>query len=370
MGLELSPEVKMARKVILKHSLVVPFNLDDLVEQYAQIVYKKIPVDGVDGICLNLKRPGKTPTVIVNDDSPRTRQKFTLAHELGHIIMPWHLGTFIDDIDEDAVNPDTQYWELEREANRFASELLMPFDWIFSLYRKNSDPQFLFSQICGYCGVSEMAASIRLGAAIAEIEHLLMPKDWILKLYESNNDLADLQRAIVEVTKIPPKRVANQMVQHLPGKIAFCTENEHIVDGCGSTRDTHSHYQSEGEEFLKNPYPYFKSYSCYNSANLNTHWWVLNTDFVTPHDSRDWRDILDKIANEISPSQGIQKFKATINGKISGVNGNWERKNPGLGIEPFIKEVIQRFNNPHFQDFITHKDFLAFIRKRAEAFFQ
>lgn len=85
--------------------------------QYAIIIYKSIPVDGVDGVCLNLKTADKTPTVIVNADSARTRQKFTLAHELGHIIIPWHLGTFIDKVDESNGTSNTEYWVIEREAN-------------------------------------------------------------------------------------------------------------------------------------------------------------------------------------------------------------------------------------------------------------
>lgn len=106
------PEIKMARKIIKRHSLKVPFDLDGLVEQYAIIIYKSIPVDSVDGVCLHLKTAGKTPTVIVNADSVRTRQNFTLAHELGHIIIPWHLGTFIDKVDENNVTSNTEYWVL------------------------------------------------------------------------------------------------------------------------------------------------------------------------------------------------------------------------------------------------------------------
>ena len=142
MRLAQSPEIKMAQKIIKRHSLKIPFDLDSLVKKYATVIYKSISVDGVDGVCLHLKTAGKTPTVIVNMDSARTRQKFTLAHELGHIIIPWHLGTFIDKVDENNVNSNMEYWVLEREANRFASELLMPFDWIYSLYQTNSDPHF------------------------------------------------------------------------------------------------------------------------------------------------------------------------------------------------------------------------------------
>lgn len=369
MGIGLLPEIKMARKIIQKHSLTVPFNLDNLINKYAIIIYKAIQVDGVDGICLNLKTAGKTPTVIINTNSPETRQRFTLAHELGHIIIPWHLGTIIDDIDENAVHPNTEYWKLEREANRFASELLIPFEWIYSLYKKNSDPKFLLYQIREQCGVSETAASIRLQAAISEINGLLIPVDWILQLYGEYDNPAQAQKVIVEETNLHPKRVADHIIQHLPGKIAFCIESGNIVKGCGSTIDAHSYYQVEGKEFIKNPYPYYQNYFFYELNNLNFHWWVLDTNFQIPDDSRSWREILEKIANEISPSQGVQKFKITVNAKLSGVNGNWRRKKPGLGLEDFIKDAIQRFNNTDYEKFLNHPDFLIFIRKRSEAFF-
>ncbi len=369
MGLELLPEIKMARKVLQKHSLEVPFDIDNLVEKYAKIVYKHIPVDGVDGICLHLKTAGKTPTVIVNADSFRTRQKFTLAHELGHIIIPWHCGTFIDEIDENKIGSNTKYWELEKEANRFASELLMPFDWIFSLYKKNPDPEFLHSEICGYCGVSDIAASIRVRNAISEIEHLLIPTEWVLQLYNDYKDLARVQSEIVKGTRLSPKRVAEHMVQHLPGKVAFCIETNDIVIVCGSTRTTHSFHQWEGAEFIKAPYQYFQSYSVSRLYNVNTHWWVLDNSFDIPDDSRSWREILGQIASEISPSHGVERFKTTVNAQLSGAYGNWPRRNPGKGVEKFIEDSIQRFNNPDYIDFIQHPDFLSFIKKRSEALF-
>ncbi len=53
--------------------------------------------------------------VFLNGRMPKDRQRFTLAHELGHIIM--HIP-FID------IDPRR---DVEKEANRFASEFLMPF---------------------------------------------------------------------------------------------------------------------------------------------------------------------------------------------------------------------------------------------------
>lgn len=54
--------------------------------------------------------PGVPPVFMVNSEIPGDRARFTLAHELGHVIM--HDRTITED--------------MEQEADRFASEFLMP----------------------------------------------------------------------------------------------------------------------------------------------------------------------------------------------------------------------------------------------------
>jgi Zn-dependent peptidase ImmA (M78 family)/transcriptional regulator with XRE-family HTH domain len=63
-----------------------------------------VPVDAVSGC-----PPDEDPVVLLNAGTPGDRQRFTLAHELGHMVM--HSV------------PDP---EQEAQANRFAAELLMP----------------------------------------------------------------------------------------------------------------------------------------------------------------------------------------------------------------------------------------------------
>lgn len=53
--------------------------------------------------------PGLPPLVLINSDHPADRMRFTLAHELGHIVM----HRFPSD-------------SMEKEANRFASAFLIP----------------------------------------------------------------------------------------------------------------------------------------------------------------------------------------------------------------------------------------------------
>lgn len=70
-----------------------------------------IPTDfsgeAVDG--LTIRTPDLPPCIFINRNQPADRQRFTLAHEIGHLVM--HRLPSID---------------MEAEANAFAAQLLMP----------------------------------------------------------------------------------------------------------------------------------------------------------------------------------------------------------------------------------------------------
>lgn len=87
------------------------------------------PFDSEDISGLLYRSPGTAPIVGVNSSNPKVRQRFTVAHELGHLKL--HEGheliierlvrlNFRDATSSTATN------QQEIEANRFASELLMP----------------------------------------------------------------------------------------------------------------------------------------------------------------------------------------------------------------------------------------------------
>lgn len=75
---------------------------------------------------------GSTGVVFVNSDerNPISRRRFTAAHELGHFLLHRDRmtgGRWIGDTRETVREAgDGEAAEMEREANRFAAELLMP----------------------------------------------------------------------------------------------------------------------------------------------------------------------------------------------------------------------------------------------------
>lgn len=94
-----------------------------------------------------------------------TKGRFTLAHELGHYLLPHHRlalmrGTMRP---HGSINYliDKRSWKLEREADGFASSLLMP-ESAFSTYIKGKKFDFqLLKDIAGVFNVSLSAAALR-----------------------------------------------------------------------------------------------------------------------------------------------------------------------------------------------------------------
>ncbi|HEV7423573.1 MAG TPA: ImmA/IrrE family metallo-endopeptidase [Candidatus Paceibacterota bacterium] len=59
----------------------------------------------------------------VNDNQAMVRQRFTIAHELGHFLLGHDHDTHIDERFDESN-------QIERDANKFAAELLMPIDFL------------------------------------------------------------------------------------------------------------------------------------------------------------------------------------------------------------------------------------------------
>lgn len=105
----------------------------DVVEDAADLpVVVATLLDGLAGACVPL---GPTHLLFVNGTEPRVRQRFTLAHELGHY---WcrHDGELVVDTFETLAGRVTTPYEIE--ANAFAAEFLIP--KVALVGRFSSDP--------------------------------------------------------------------------------------------------------------------------------------------------------------------------------------------------------------------------------------
>lgn len=91
--------------------------------------------DGLAGACVPLG--GDMRLLCVNGTEPWVRQRFTLAHELGHSWCGHDAGVVVDTFETVAGRTTTPY---EIQANAFAAEFLIPKVALQARFRKGGDP--------------------------------------------------------------------------------------------------------------------------------------------------------------------------------------------------------------------------------------
>lgn len=139
-----------ARDLIKKHKIVKPpITLDALVKDEAP-GYEVILDDTFPNHLSGLTN-ARAKTIRINSNHPPLRRRFSLAHELGHIVLN-HNAILFQRIDEENIKD-----EFEREANEFAGELLMPIRMFKACYElvQNLDA------LAGLFEVSREAAYVR-----------------------------------------------------------------------------------------------------------------------------------------------------------------------------------------------------------------
>ena len=129
--------------------------------------------DNIDGF---LFRNGIEAVIGINRDRAAVRRRFTIAHELGHLLLHEQGQVHVDrgfrvrlrsGVSSEGTDQD------EMEANRFAAEILMPIDFLRNDLKRQefdlADDNELRSLARRY-GVSTQALAIRLNSLGYSIE--------------------------------------------------------------------------------------------------------------------------------------------------------------------------------------------------------
>ncbi|MEZ8274056.1 ImmA/IrrE family metallo-endopeptidase [Vibrio splendidus] len=306
-----------AKRLHQKYDLSLPVNLDDLAKEYAALTYTDIPMN-IDGVSAYLKVAGKRPQIFVNNDMPAKRQRFTLAHEIGHVVIPWHTGTIFDVTVINESDNNIEYWEIEKEANAFATELLMPSSWVEELVQQNSfDAAELHRQIVKTADVSDIAACLRL-------------------------------------------------IQFLPkGYIFINLDQGNYVQYSARSEGTIASNLSKGELFdIDKHYAY-----CENSSFVETfsgvyYWFKLPTDMKLPTNDGncDWRTILRSIFQDLSLDKPLEQRKTQqLNGVLGFANSLAKRSCPPSK-ERLFSACVQRLEGKSDLELLTnHPEFSKFL---------
>lgn len=315
----MNPEEKLAKRLLERHNIEPPYDLNELVINYANLHFVSFPSDfKVDGMSVNLKKSIQ-PDIYINTCRASTRIKFSIAHELGHVLIPWHKGNIVSHSDNLYSNntsnePQDEYWLIESEANRFAAELLLPTSWLqLKLDDINLDNfQNKIQNIIDEAGTSRYASLIKIfnilrqGFACAEIDE----SKKVIRSFVSNNTPAF--------------------------KLSYGTD-------CS----------------LEEPYPAYEQKKYFNLGNNQYILWTFKTFTVLSanEDSRSWR----KILNEILEETQLHEKKQSINAVLGSVYESIKN----LDDSEVFNIIMHRYHNKNeLLPFIQHPLSEQYIAKR------
>ncbi|MDU5274441.1 MULTISPECIES: ImmA/IrrE family metallo-endopeptidase [Peptoniphilus] len=107
-------------KKITYEEMLLPINVEDIIKYRPDIKVAKEDLLGLDGYSIYNDVTKKYVIALDNVNFELSRQRFTLAHELGHIFLQHHTKyKYLSD------------YVKEKSADAFAGELLMPRDMMY-----------------------------------------------------------------------------------------------------------------------------------------------------------------------------------------------------------------------------------------------
>jgi len=308
-----TPEERLAARLIQRRGLEPPIDVEAIAASLATVTTKKFPVE-IDGLCLDLNVSGKTPKIWIAEGLHRVRRRFTLAHEIGHIRIPWHTGTIVDEIDVPHSREKSRYREMEAEANRFAAELLMPTSWVLRTIERTRHPSDLMNIILKVADVSYPAALFRV--------HKVSPAGFV--------------GAVVE---------------------------DDVIVWSGKTRGTQAQTPIIGSNLSHLDEAILERGRELNSRKSRYIWWKVKDEVpVPPAPSEPWREILDRILLSV-PEDERAITKARVNAVIGSAFGKVAIRGSA---EQLYHSALQSctnrndrdtrlpivFNHPEFSDYL------------------
>lgn len=160
---ELARVDRAQQVVIAKHLNEAPISLSALAADLGlQIISAKLP-NGISGEIRPDPNTRAGFIIRVNKADPARRQRFTVAHEIGHYLL--HRDEIGDGITDDVLYRSSLSDSREAQANRLAADLLMPSAIVRHWKEKarSMEAEDLVGFLADKFNVSTAAMKIRLG---------------------------------------------------------------------------------------------------------------------------------------------------------------------------------------------------------------
>jgi Zn-dependent peptidase ImmA (M78 family) len=169
--------IRTAETILAKEEAVrLPVDVKAIAKQYAHVMPELLPAD-ISGMLVPAPaQPSKPWIILFNRKQAVERQRFSIAHELGHLLLHEYKAPHADGAPQvryrntiSSLGTDQE----EVEANQFAAELLMPANLLIPRFQQlgltswNGDladsVAIELRDLAADCKVSEQAMLLRVG---------------------------------------------------------------------------------------------------------------------------------------------------------------------------------------------------------------
>jgi Zn-dependent peptidase ImmA (M78 family) len=134
--------------------------LTEIAEEFGiDVLYR--PAESYDGALLRIRDAQRGCIVINSRIREESRKRFTLAHEIGHFVLPGQQEVSAPCKQQRIENWDADLYRPELEANRFAADILMPRGLVAEFVQSEPSLESIRS-IAQLCGTSLTASAVRL----------------------------------------------------------------------------------------------------------------------------------------------------------------------------------------------------------------
>jgi Zn-dependent peptidase ImmA (M78 family)/DNA-binding XRE family transcriptional regulator len=145
--------IHAAEELLAKAEITVaPVPVEQLARDCGALVLEAKMSDGLSGLVFEVEDGA---VIAINSGHHPNRRRFSIGHELGHYLLGHHDRFHIDVGDSDDPGFD---WQVERLANQFAAEILMPRTLVLEHFQLMQDAYVLADRF----QVSELAMGYRL----------------------------------------------------------------------------------------------------------------------------------------------------------------------------------------------------------------
>lgn len=216
---------RLAQLLVARHGVGPPIDVEVMLRERA-VVTSVASQEQWDAF--SIKRPNQRPEVYLREGVTPQRRRFSLAHELGHVVIPWHVGLSVLEpaADDDATKrgDDELHKAQEAEANEFASELLVPTAWLRETFDLRArDPETLLDRIERLATDADVSAIV---AARAVVRLLVAPA------------LLDLQHGSHAIQARSPTYQLRNNSRELPATLLAALEQRRATRQIGAYRFT------------------------------------------------------------------------------------------------------------------------------------